>query len=136
MDRAAQVEAAPVRPHLLAPCEPRPHGAGKARGERVGARNLGRIDEVAQVDRRDVLGTRSAFAATLSRVCAIRLVGAAPLDVIRQGRRLRRNYVVKPGDSFGSIVEKTGVSLAQLEELNPDVDPQALVVGQRIKLRE
>jgi LysM repeat protein len=54
----------------------------------------------------------------------------------RQGRRLRRNYVVKPGDSFGSISEKTGVSLAQLEQLNPDVDPQALVVGQRIKLRE
>jgi LysM repeat protein len=54
----------------------------------------------------------------------------------RQGRKLRRNYVVKPGDSFGSIAEKTGVSVAQLEQLNPDVDPQALVVGQRIKLRE
>jgi LysM repeat protein len=54
----------------------------------------------------------------------------------RKGRRLRRNYVVKPGDSFGSIAEKTGVSVAQLEQLNPDVDPQALVVGQRIKLRE
>ena len=51
-------------------------------------------------------------------------------------RRQRRNYVVKPGDSFGSIAEKTGVSIAQLEQLNPDVDPQALVVGQRIKLRE
>jgi LysM repeat protein len=51
-------------------------------------------------------------------------------------RTQRRNYVVKPGDSFGSIAEKTGVSIAQLEQLNPDVDPQALVVGQRIKLRE
>ncbi len=54
----------------------------------------------------------------------------------QQGRRQRRNYVVKPGDSFGSIAERTGVSIAQLEELNPEVDPQALVVGQRIKLRE
>jgi LysM repeat protein len=54
----------------------------------------------------------------------------------QQGRRQRRNYVVKPGDSFGSIAERTGVSVAQLEELNPEVDPQALVVGQRIKLRE
>jgi LysM domain len=52
------------------------------------------------------------------------------------GRRLRRNYVVRPGDSFGSIAERTGVSIAQLEELNPEVDPQALVVGQRIRLRE
>ena len=54
----------------------------------------------------------------------------------RRGRRLRANYVVKPGDSFGSIAEKTGVSVEQLELLNPEVDPQALVVGQRIKLRE
>jgi LysM repeat protein len=53
-----------------------------------------------------------------------------------RGRRSRRNYVVKPGDSFGSIAEETGVSVEQLELLNPDVDPQALVVGQRIKLRE
>ena len=53
-----------------------------------------------------------------------------------RGRRQRRNYVVKPGDSFGSIAERTGVTVDQLERLNPEVDPQALVVGQRIKLRE
>ena len=52
------------------------------------------------------------------------------------GRRLRRNYVVRPGDSFGSIAERTGVSVDELERLNPEVDPQALVVGQRIKLRD
>jgi LysM domain len=52
------------------------------------------------------------------------------------GRRLRRNYVVRPGDSFGSIAERTGVPVDELERLNPEVDPQALVVGQRIKLRE
>jgi LysM repeat protein len=51
-------------------------------------------------------------------------------------RRLRRNYVVRPGDSFGSIADRFGVSIEQLEQLNPEVDPQALVVGQRIRLRE
>ncbi len=54
----------------------------------------------------------------------------------RRGRRQRRNYIVKPGDSFGAISEKTGVSVERLGQLNPEVDPQALVVGQRIKLRE
>jgi LysM repeat protein len=54
----------------------------------------------------------------------------------RPGRRQRRNYTVRPGDSFGSIAERTGVSVEQLEALNPEVDPQALVVGQRIRLRE
>jgi LysM repeat protein len=54
----------------------------------------------------------------------------------RPGRKQRRNYTVRPGDSFGSISERTGVSVEQLEQLNPEVDPQALVVGQRIRLRE
>jgi teichoic acid transport system ATP-binding protein len=59
-----------------------------------------------------------------------------PTTTTGRGPRQRRNYVVKPGDSFGSIAEKTGVSVERLELLNPEVDPQALVVGQRIKLRE
>ena len=45
-------------------------------------------------------------------------------------------YIVKKGDSFGSIAEKTGVPVDKLQELNPEVDPQALVTGQSIKLRE
>jgi LysM repeat protein len=53
----------------------------------------------------------------------------------RSGRPLRRFYRVKPGDSFGAIAEKTNVPIERLEALNPEVDPQALVVGQRIRLR-
>jgi LysM repeat protein len=44
-------------------------------------------------------------------------------------------YVVKTGDTLGSIAEKTGVPVEKLQELNPTLDPQALVSGQRIKLR-
>jgi teichoic acid transport system ATP-binding protein len=51
-------------------------------------------------------------------------------------RPRRRRYTVKLNDSLGSISEKTGVSVERLEALNPDLDPQALVVGQKIKLRE
>ena len=51
-------------------------------------------------------------------------------------RPRRRRYTVKLNDSLGSIAEKTGVPVERLEELNPQLDPQALVVGQRIKLRE
>src|SRR5215210_6129932 len=49
-------------------------------------------------------------------------------------RRRRRVYVVKPGDTPSGIAEKTGVSLEQLEEANPDLDPQLLAPGQRIRL--
>jgi LysM repeat protein len=46
------------------------------------------------------------------------------------------SYTVKVGDTLGSIAETTGVPVETLLELNPDLDPQALVSGQKIKLRE
>ena len=45
-------------------------------------------------------------------------------------------YTVKTGDTLGAIAEKTGLEVERLQELNPDLDPQALVSGQKIKLRE
>lgn len=44
-------------------------------------------------------------------------------------------YVIKAGDSLSSISVKTGVSIAELEALNPSVDPSALQTGQRLRLR-
>ena len=50
--------------------------------------------------------------------------------------RPRANYTVKPGDTLGGIAEKTGVPIETLQLLNPELDPQALISGQKIKLRE
>jgi orotidine-5'-phosphate decarboxylase len=47
-----------------------------------------------------------------------------------------KTYTVRPGDVLSGIAERTGVSLSRLQELNPDVDPQALRSGQKLKLRE
>jgi hypothetical protein len=44
-------------------------------------------------------------------------------------------YVVQPGDSFSTIAEEQGVPEERLQQLNPDLDPQALVPGVRVKLR-
>jgi LysM domain len=54
----------------------------------------------------------------------------------RRERRLARRgvYIVRPGDSLVIISEKTGVPIETLTSLNPTVDPQALVTGQRIRL--
>jgi LysM repeat protein len=49
---------------------------------------------------------------------------------------VRKNYTVKTGDTLDEIAEKTGVTVDKIEELNPQLDPQALVTGQKIKLRE
>jgi LysM repeat protein len=48
----------------------------------------------------------------------------------------RRVYVVKAGDTLVKIADKTGVSIEDLLALNPSIDPQGLVTGQRVKLRE
>lgn len=50
--------------------------------------------------------------------------------------RARTTYTVKPGDNLGVIAQKTRVDVERLQELNPSLDPQALVAGQKIKLRE
>ena len=48
----------------------------------------------------------------------------------------KRTYTVKTGDTLGAIAGKTGVPVDKLLELNPQLDPQALVTGQKVKLRE
>lgn len=48
----------------------------------------------------------------------------------------RSTYTVKRADTLGAIAEKTGVGVERLQELNPQIDPQALIAGQKIKLRE
>lgn len=50
-------------------------------------------------------------------------------------RSTRRTYTVRPGDTPSAIAERTGVPLEQLEALNPDIDPQQLSPGQRLRLR-
>jgi LysM repeat protein len=45
-----------------------------------------------------------------------------------------KRYTVKPGDTPSSIAEEAGIPLERLLELNPDIDPQALSPGQKLKL--
>jgi LysM repeat protein len=44
-------------------------------------------------------------------------------------------YIVQSGDTLTAIAVETGVSVAELQELNPGIDPQILVSGQKLKLR-
>lgn len=71
--------------------------------------------------------------------------GSTAADRARRRRAQRRKrdselprdvYRVKPGDTLDAIAQTTGRSTEQLIELNPELDPQALGPGQRIKLRE
>ncbi len=44
-------------------------------------------------------------------------------------------YVVETGDTLTSIARETGVPVAEILSLNPEVDPQILIAGQTLKLR-
>lgn len=53
----------------------------------------------------------------------------------RRRHRARRTYTVKPGDTASGIAAKAGITLSQLQRLNPRIDPQNLAPGQKLRLR-
>jgi LysM repeat protein len=53
----------------------------------------------------------------------------------KKSSKKRKTYTVKSGDTASGIAEKTGVPLETLMDLNPDLDPQTMAPGQKIRLR-
>ena len=47
----------------------------------------------------------------------------------------KKVYVIKEGDTLTAIAASTGISVERIQALNPDLDPQALISGQSLKLR-
>jgi LysM repeat protein len=54
----------------------------------------------------------------------------------QQQRQGPANYTIKANDTLTGIAARTGTTVERLQELNPELDPQGLVAGQVIKLRE
>lgn len=46
------------------------------------------------------------------------------------------SYRIRKGDTLGAIAERYGVPEDYIRELNPGLDPLALIPGERIKLRD
>ncbi len=57
--------------------------------------------------------------------------------VTKAGRQAVRKgvWIVRPGDTLLAISLKTGIDQDTLLQLNPGLDPQTLLEGQRIALR-
>jgi LysM repeat protein len=58
-----------------------------------------------------------------------------PSPKAKKKRKLRKTYTIKAGDTPSGIAVKVDVPLDQILELNPDLDPQTLTPGTKIKLR-
>jgi LysM repeat protein len=50
-------------------------------------------------------------------------------------RPVPKSYEVQSGDTLTSIAHETGVPVAVIVKLNPGVDPQILIAGEKLKLR-
>ena len=50
-------------------------------------------------------------------------------------RTKAKTYTVQSGDTLTAIAHKTGVPLAEILALNPEVDPQILTAGETLKLK-
>ncbi len=60
---------------------------------------------------------------------------AAPAQTRQRTPPSGRYVSVHKGDTFYSIATRAGISVAQLEALNPGVSPYAIHVGQRIRVK-
>lgn len=46
-----------------------------------------------------------------------------------------RTYTIQSGDTLESIARRMGTTVARLEQLNPGINPTALQVGQKIRVK-
>jgi LysM repeat protein len=53
----------------------------------------------------------------------------------KRHRTKAKTYTVETGDTLTAIAHKTGVPVAEILALNPEVDPQILIAGQTLKLK-
>ena len=54
----------------------------------------------------------------------------------KKPRTKAKTYTVQSGDTLTSIAHKTGVPVAEIQALNPEVDPQILIAGEVLKLQK
>lgn len=65
----------------------------------------------------------------------LRLSAHPPLPPLAPARPLGPVFwMVRPGQSYGSIAAATGINMARLEKLNPKLPPKMVQPGDQIKL--
>jgi LysM repeat protein len=53
----------------------------------------------------------------------------------KRHRTEAKTYTVQTGDTLTAIAHRTGVPVAEILALNPEVDPQILIAGETLKLK-
>ena len=83
------------------------------------------------MDAGDDAGTRTASVPTLTRKHVATTTTKRHTTTVSS----QAFWVVQAGDTFGVISTKTGVPVATIERLNPNVSSTSLFIGEKIRLR-
>jgi LysM repeat protein len=71
-------------------------------------------------------------AATRENTVPVATAPAPPASATSQSRRF---YRIRPGDTLAAIAPRFGLTEVELLALNPGIEPTALRIGQRIRVR-
>ena len=92
-----------------------------------------------------VLLIRSGLHSSTTATTTTRAVPAAPSKTVgavtnttkakKKPRAPARFYTVQAGDTFGVISTKTGVAVATIEQLNPNISSTSLFIGEKVRIR-
>ena len=59
---------------------------------------------------------------------------ATPKPKSKSDKPQAKTYTVKPGDTPSTIAERLDIPVAELLDANPEADPNALTVGEKLEL--
>jgi LysM repeat protein len=54
----------------------------------------------------------------------------------KKARTKAKTYEVQSGDTLTSIAQATGLTVSELQALNPEIDPQTLIAGEVLQLQK
>ncbi len=85
---------------------------------------------------RDALDQPPAAADPVPAAAAADGAETAAEEPVTVGPDVPPSYKIRKGDTLSAIAERYGVTEDYIRELNPGLDPLALIPGERIKLRD
>lgn len=71
---------------------------------------------------------------TARETTTVRTTSPPPTTATTPRRRATRQYVIQAGDTLDLVALRYDTTVERLLELNPQVDPNSLQVGQRIRV--
>lgn len=82
-----------------------------------------------------VTATTAARATTTATTTTAETTPAGPTTPATTTESSADFYTIESGDTLESVADQYGTTVEALFELNPEIDPRALTVGQRIRVQ-